>query len=140
MYISGLSQNECDELITILDAEGIVYTVSIDEELIKLNEAQKNDTLAHYLPGRVSTNLIRIQIEPSEFAKISENSLHLMKELGHFSDNIPHPSEFEVYNEDNPEYLREHQLKKARFLNLVLITTTAICFATYLLLSLWDSE
>tara|TARA_B100001971_G_scaffold84647_1_gene78026 strand:+ start:142763 stop:143182 length:420 start_codon:yes stop_codon:yes gene_type:complete len=138
MHISGLSLSECDELKALLDAEGIKYSVVIDEELVQLNEAQKTDTLAHYLPGRVSTNLLKVEIESNEFAKISENTLKLMQELGLYSENHPHPSEFEVYNEEDPEYLKEHKLLKAKRLNYILIMTSLISFLTYIIFSFFE--
>lgn len=134
MKIGGLGQRECDELKLLLDAEGIKYSISLDEELIKTNEAQKKETLAHYHPGNVNTNLLIINIEAKEFEKLSENALSNMKELGYFTDDLPHPSEFEVYNEDEPEYLKILRKKKEKRLMFVLGMTTLVSVLTYLIL------
>ena len=134
MKIGGLGQRECDELKLLLDAEGINYSIAVDQDLVESNEALKKETLAHYHPGNVQTNLLIITIEPNEFDKISESTLSVMKELGYFTDNLPHPSEFEVYNEDEPEYLKEIRKKKEKRLMFVLGLTTLITFLTYLII------
>ena len=138
MKIGGLGQRECEELELLLDAEGIKYSISVDEQLVKDNEAQKKHSLAHYHPGNVNTNLIVITIAPDEFENLSENALNFMKEMGYFSDNLPHPSEFEVYNEDEPEYLKVIRKKKEKRLMFVLGITTSLTFLTYLLLLLFS--
>jgi hypothetical protein len=138
MYFNGLSQNECDEIKRILDSESIPYEVSVDKERLELNESQKKEALAHYLPGRVSTDLLRIKLKDKDFQSLSDNALHLLQELGVYSSDEPHPSEFEVYNEENPDYLREHQAKKERFINTVLITVLLVIAFTYALMIIWE--
>lgn len=138
MFFNGLNQNECDEIKRILDSESIPYEVSVDTERLELNESQKQEVLAHYLPGRVSTDLLRITLKDKDFQKLSDNALHLLQDMGVYTADEPHPSEFEVYNEENPEYLREHKAKKERFINTVLISVLLMIAFTYALIFIWE--
>jgi len=136
LRFNGLGLNDIEKLKLILEDDGIAFSIEVDDQILQFNEAQKNETLAHYLPGRVSTNLLSLIIKDEDFDRISSETMGALSEFGLMAHTEPHASEFEVLNEDDPAYLKEHKAKKERFINLVLINVLLLFGLTYLLIYL----
>ncbi len=93
MKFGGLSEKEVLGISSILEGEGIPFSVDKDQEIEEFNSASMKNDLRHYTPPNISTHILAVTIGDEDFQKISAAAKAGLLDYG-ITDQLPSPEEF----------------------------------------------
>lgn len=93
MKFGGLSEKELVMISEILQSEGIDFQVGKDIEIEKFNQASMKNNLRHYTPPNISTHILSIEIDDSDFTSLSESARVKLLDFG-ITDEAPADEDF----------------------------------------------
>lgn len=136
MIFGGLSEKELKTIMQLLDQQGIDYQVKEDEIISQSNTDSMKNNLRHLNPPSISTHILAIEINDTDFNKMDESLSAKLLNLG-ITNQLPE-SFSEAQELINPSAIHQDILsgnKKIIALGFIhqLAIILVIAFITYLM-------
>lgn len=96
MKFGGLSENDVEKISDVLNAEGITFSISSDDEITEFNTSSMKNDLRHFAPPNISTHVLQMSIQDEDFMKISEQGKQKLLDFG-ITDQAPAPEDFKPF-------------------------------------------
>ena len=93
MKFGGLSEKEIKNITNLLGAEGIVFEIKTDQDMIDSNDESMKHNLRHLSSPSISTHVLSINVEDEAFLTMSEELKEKLLEFG-ITDQVPDELEF----------------------------------------------
>lgn len=93
MKFGGLSEKEIKNITNLLGAEGIVFEIKTDQDMIDSNDESMKHNLRHLSSPSISTHVLSINVEDEAFLTMSEELKEKLFEFG-ITDQVPDELEF----------------------------------------------
>lgn len=107
MKFGGLSEKEIQKLTELLDAEGISFDVSTDQDMIDNHNQSMKYNLRHLNAPSISNHILSLVINDESFSKMSPELIEQLLSFG-ITNKIPSDLEF---SEEAPELIQKELLK-----------------------------